>query len=152
MVNNKIKLPTNMKSSKQQLLFLFFLCSSLLGFSQDEVIGTWLSESKEGKTEIYKKDGKYYGKLIWLKEPKNLDGTDKIDQHNPNHNLRQKPLIGLNIINGLTYKNKKWTDGSIYDPKTGKSYDCTLMIENGKLLVRGYIGWFFETRNWTRVN
>ncbi|RZL30018.1 MAG: DUF2147 domain-containing protein, partial [Pedobacter sp.] len=35
----------------------------------------------------------------------------------------------------------KWIDGTIYDPKTGKTYSCNLTLkDNNTLNVRGYIG------------
>ena len=45
----------------------------------------------------------------------------------------------------------KYEGGTILDPKNGKVYDCKLWIEESKLMVRGYIAFFFRTQTWHRV-
>ena len=52
-------------------------------------------------------------------------------------------MIGLQILNSFKYyKNDKvWDDGTIYDPKNGKTYSCKItQNSNGDLNVRGFIG------------
>ncbi len=52
------------------------------------------------------------------------------------------------------FTGSSWEDGKIYDPKSGKTYDCILKSkENNKILeIRGYIGspMFGRTATWTR--
>ena len=136
----------------KNIIILLLTFSSITSFSQskqDEIIGTWLSEDKEGKTEVYKKNGKYFGKLTWLKTPNDKNGKPFTDSENPNPKLRSTPLLNITIISSLEYNGKEWTNGKIYDPESGKNYSCTVWIENGKLKVRGYWGWFYETQTWT---
>jgi len=40
----------------------------------DKIVGTWLSEEKDVKIEIYKSGNKYFGKLIWGKTMYEADG------------------------------------------------------------------------------
>ncbi|MEJ5996371.1 DUF2147 domain-containing protein [Pedobacter sp. Du54] len=123
--------------------FLFLVFYSVTAFAQnkDAVIGKWLSATGEGQIEIYKRADKYFGKLSWIKEPNDEKGKPKVDSKNPNHALQTKPILGLEILKDFVFEDGRWTDGTIYDPKTGKTYSCNLSIkENGQLNVRGYIG------------
>ena len=63
---------------------------------------------KEGKAlvQIYKADSVYSGKIVWLKEPKNDDGSEKLDTNNPDEAKQGMPIIGLNLVNGFVYKER----------------------------------------------
>ena len=128
------------------LLFSFTSTSS-----SDGIVGVWLSQIKDGKIEIYKSNGKFYGKIIWIKEPNDKNGSPLKDLKNPDSKKRASPLLGLNIVKDLEYSDGKWKNGTIYDPKEGKTYDCAIWLEDGKLKLRGYLGWFYDTKTWTRV-
>ena len=119
----------------------------------DDILGTWMVQKKDAKVKIYKKGDAYFGKIIWLSEPidKNT-GKAVLDFENPDSKLKSRPLIDLDIITNMKFDEDEWDDGTVYDPDNGKSYDCKLFIENGNLMVRGYLGWFYETETWTRVN
>ncbi len=132
-----------------------FLFTSLVGFSQsaDAIVGKWLNKDKDAHIQIYKKGNNYYGKLVWLKNP-TADGKAKTDTKNPDANLKSRPILGLEILNDFNYDDGVWEDGSIYDPKSGKTYSCKLTLNgNDKLNVRGYIGISLigRTEVWTRV-
>ncbi len=66
---------------------------------------------------------------------------------------RGKPLVGLSIIEGVQQHGEVWEDGKILDPGNGKIYTVRLRpIDGGRMLeVRGYIGPFFRTQTWSRV-
>lgn len=120
----------------------------------DKVLGLWWTDDKRAKVEIYKKGEEYWGKIVWLKEPNYENGNPKRDKENPNEGLRKKPIIGLNLISGFTYDDDRWTDGDIYDPENGKTYDCVMKIKKGKLELRGYVGFtmFGRTVTWTSAD
>jgi uncharacterized protein (DUF2147 family) len=129
-------------------LFLFSFTSSS---SSDGIVGVWLSQIKDGKIEIYKSNGKYHGKVVWIKEPKDANGKPIKDIHNPKDKLKSRAIYNLVIIKDLVYEDEKWSGGTVYDPKEGKTYDCSIWLEDGKLKLRGYLGWFYDTKTWTRV-
>lgn len=56
--------------------------------------------------------------------------------------LKDMPVIGLTILNGLAKDGDQYGGGQILDPDNGKTYRSQLrLIDNGKKLeVRGYIG------------
>ena len=142
---------------KRKLSFIvFFIFCTFTGFAQnkDAIIGKWLSATSEGQIEIYKRSDKYFGKLSWIKEPNDEKGKPKLDSKNPNANLRTKPLLGLELLKDFIFEDGKWTDGTIYDPNTGKIYSCNLMLkDNGQLTIRGYIGISLigRSESWKRV-
>jgi uncharacterized protein (DUF2147 family) len=122
---------------------------------KDKVEGFWLNQEKEAKIEIYKaKNGKFYGKIVWLKEP-NRNGKPKMDDNNPKANLKTQPIIGLLILKGFNKDDEDtYEDGTIYDPKNGKTYSCKITYENAnKLSIRGYVGisMLGRTTTWTRT-
>lgn len=124
----------------------------------DGALGIWLSQTEEAKLKIYKcgKSGnKYCGKIIWLKEPNEEDGTPKVDKENPNAKLRNRSIINLVIMKGFIYdEDNVWEDGTIYDPKSGSTYSCKMTLKSKNTLdIRGYIGFSFlgRTEVWTRV-
>jgi len=124
-------------------VLLFLMMLPVLGFAQkDKIEGHWYNDDKTAKIEIYKgKDSKFYGKIVWLKEP-NRDGKPKLDIHNTKAALRSRPVMGMLILTGFVKDNEKtYDDGNIYDPKNGKTYSCTITYRNNNELgLRGYIG------------
>ncbi len=138
-------------------LLVAILVTSVTLFAQststsknDAILGEWINAEKDAKFEIYKKDGKYFGKIIWG------TGGDTKDSKNPDSKLRTRDLIGLTILNDFVFEGKNtWVDGTIYDPKDGKTYSCKLTLTSpSKLDVRGYVGVsvFGRTESWTKIN
>ena len=109
-----------------------------------KIEGTWYNDDKTSTIEIKKgSDGKYAGKITWLDEP-NENGKPKVDDDNPDPKLQNRPIMGLTIVENFKYdsKKKRWIDGSIYDPKNGKTYDCFAWFEDGNynsLYIKGYV-------------
>jgi len=124
----------------------------------DRIIGVWLSENGKAKIKIYKQGNKYYGKIIWLKEPYDENGKPKVDKNNPDPEKRNRPIQGLVILKDFVYdsEDKEWEDGTIYDPESGNTYDAYMWFEDNNyntLYLRGYIGFSLigRTSKWTRV-
>jgi uncharacterized protein (DUF2147 family) len=137
---------------------LFILIGSLTtSFAQKEKVeGNWMNQEKDAKIEIYKaRDGKFYGKIIWLKEP-NRDGKPKTDINNPKESMKATPIMGLLILKAFNKDDDtSYEDGTIYDPKNGKIYSCKITVKDANSLsIRGYIGISLigRTTVWTRSN
>ena len=141
------------------LLTILFLGSANLSAQADKVVGFWLTGEGTSQVEIYKgTDGKYYGKVTWLEEP-NENGKPKVDDDNPDPALQQRPILGLTLLQDLEYdkKDKEWINGSIYDPKNGKTYDCFMWFkdDDSVLKIKGFVmGMRFigRTSSWIREN
>ena len=104
----------------------------------------WYDQKKTCKVQIYKgADGKYYGKTIWLSE--NIDkktGKPYTDKENPDENQRNKPLIGLVLLQGFEQDPQDknvFTGGSVYDPDNGKTYCGKIVFKGNSLDMRGYL-------------
>jgi len=138
------------------LLFLAFQAAA----QADKVVGFWLTEEKDAQVQIVKAaDGKYDGAIVWLDEPNEDNGTQKIDDENPDPALQKRPILGLQLLNDFIYnsKDKEWQDGKIYDPDSGNTYDCYMWFdEDGNILkIKGFIlGMRFigRTSEWYRDN
>lgn len=117
---------------------LGFVCTIFAG--GNDIEGSWYSGSKDARIKIFKNGDKYFGIIDWLKNPKDENGLAKTDIHNPVEKERKKSLLGLLLLKNFEYKNGEWTNGSIYDPKNGKEYSCTIKKAGNTLQVRGYIG------------
>ncbi|MBD3748727.1 MAG: DUF2147 domain-containing protein [Sphingobacteriales bacterium] len=136
------------------LMAVLFASVSLHAQSANAIVGKWLNKDKDAHIQIYKNGNQYFGKLVWLKNPNDENGKPKTDTKNPEANLKSRPIWGLEILKNFNYDDGTWEDGTIYDPKSGKTYSCKMTLEgNDNLNVRGYIGFSFIGRTdiWTRV-
>ncbi|NIG55450.1 DUF2147 domain-containing protein [Chitinophaga sp. Cy-1792] len=141
---------------KTLALLIGFCLATAGAFAQDAahaITGVWFNQEKDGKIEIYENGGKYFGKLIWVKDTYEPDGkTPKKDSKNQDASLRNRPLVGVVLLTNFTYSDGKYRDGKIYDPKSGKTYSCIMTPKGNSLDIRGYIGvsMFGRTTTWTR--
>ncbi|MFC2104178.1 DUF2147 domain-containing protein [Bacteroidota bacterium] len=128
------------------LLIGLFFTPNLIAQDADKILGYWLTQDGDSQVKIFKaKNDRYYGDIKWLDEPNEEDGTPKLDDENENEKLRDRPVLGLQLLKSFEYdeKDKEWVDGTIYDPKNGKTYKCFIWFEEGDditLHVKGYIG------------
>lgn len=108
----------------------------------DKVMGVWKTGSGKGMVKIYKENDKYYGKLVWLKEPNDESGKPKVDKNNSDESMRSRALLGIVNLRDFVYKGDKvWEEGKIYDPENGSDYSCEMkMTDDNTLEVRGFIG------------
>jgi len=139
---------------KPAILFIFIFFSSI-SFAQHSVIGKWKTiDDETGKAlsvvEIYESKGKVYGKVIEIFNPKNRNRVCE----NCSGEDKNKPILGLTVIKGLSKEGNEYNSGKILDPKNGKLYQCYITLDSfDKLKVRGYIGISLlgRTQYWERV-
>ena len=146
----------NRKTLIIYLLLLLFGITAPLGVAAAEgasPVGVW--ENEDAKIEIFKDGGKLYGKIAALNEKYTEDGQKKTDIHNPDPAKRERPLIGLVVMKGISPEgSSKWDGGTAYDPKTGNTYSVSLQYDGGNTLkVRGYlpVSMIGRTEVWTRA-
>ena len=136
------------------IIFLAVFFSTLAQNTKELPLGTWTNEEKEAQFQIFKCGKKLCGKIIWLKEPL-LNNKPKVDNKNPEAKLKDRPILGMIFMKDFTYEGgNKWDNGTIYDPKSGKTYSCYMkMLKPDKMEVKGYIGISLVGRSqiWTRV-
>ena len=139
--------------------FSFVLLLTLISFAglaqnKDAIIGQWINATGEAHVDITKRGQKYFGKIVWLKDAKDEKDIVKTDLKNPNASLRSKPILGLEILRNFIFEDGKWTNGKIYDPKSGKTYKCNMTMKGRDVLnMRGYVGISLIGRSetWKRV-
>ncbi|MDD9304766.1 MAG: DUF2147 domain-containing protein [Desulfobacter sp.] len=132
------------------ILTLFILSTA---YAQASVVGKWKTiddETNEPKSivEIFEKDGKYYGKIVKLFLKPGDDQNPTCDKCKDDDPRKDKPTLGMVIMQDMVKKGEKYGDGTILDPKKGKVYKCKFWTEEGNLKLRGYIGVFFRTQTW----
>ena len=135
------------------ILFTYMLVNS---YQNNQIEGVWITrddETGKKKSEVllYKNEGKLYGKILnlLLEEDK---GKLCVNCKGENKNLA---IEGMVIVEGLELNGKTWEEGTILDPKSGKTYSCYITFENDNTLkVRGYIGFSLlgRTQKWIRKN
>lgn len=124
----------------KKIIAIYILFMSFASYSQttnsDDIIGKYMTENNEGMVEIFKRDSKYYGKLVWNKT------ADKLDINNPDKTQHTVLIRGKELLKNFDFDGSGlWHNGTIYDPKNGKTYSCKLTRdEKGNLNVRGFIG------------
>ncbi len=136
------------------LVGLGSLFNPVLAQKKDAILGVWYTKEKDGKVRIYKCNGHYCGKLIWGK--KAAEGEPQYDENNPDPEKRDRKLVGIKLLKDFKYDEdeNQWVDGTIYNPRNGKTYNCFLdLMEDGRLKVKGYVGfsWIGKTTYWTKV-
>ncbi len=117
-------------------------------FADDSILGIWKTIDDDGKTamshvEIYEREGKVFGKIVKLLQ----DPPDSLcDQCTGDK--KDKPVLGMEIISGLSKDGSAYSGGKILDPDNGKTYSCKIWREGDSLKVRGYVAFFFRTQTW----
>lgn len=136
---------------------LFLLGVAATAFAQDaSIVGKWKTiddKTNEPKSivQIYEQDGKYFGQIKELFRKPGEDPDPVCDKCPDDDPRKNQPTKGMVIIQDLVKKDGKFSGGTILDPKEGKIYTCKLWVEDGKLMVRGYIAFFYRTQTWHKV-
>jgi uncharacterized protein (DUF2147 family) len=122
-----------------------------INIDQSSILGNWINQAGDGVIEISIDQNEYFGTIIGSANP---ERSDRKDINNPDPKLRDRPLEGIRLLNGLSYKKENlWDGGTLYDPNNGKTYDCKVTFnDDGTLNIRGYAGisFFGRTEVWKR--
>jgi uncharacterized protein (DUF2147 family) len=124
--------------------------------------GIWYTKDNESIIKVQPCEdahdgGTFCGTLIWLKVPNETDGSPKLDKLNKDPAKKDKPMIGLVILQNMTADNDHWT-GKAYNPDDGKLYDITFKVktdktENDQADLRGCIlGFLCQTETFNRAS
>ncbi|HLO92699.1 MAG TPA: DUF2147 domain-containing protein [Burkholderiaceae bacterium] len=126
-------------------------------WAQSSPVGLWKTIDDDGKTEkslvrISESNGVLVGNIEKVFDPKHQESRCDLCKDD----RKDKPVVGLQILRGVKQDSDDkalWTGGEILDPNNGKTYRTRLKpIEGGKKLeMRGYVGFFYRTQVWVRV-
>lgn len=138
-------------------IFIVFTVMLSTVYAQETPVGLWQTiddHTKKPRAEIRIIDtaGVLTGKIEKRLDP-DAKPDDKCDKCKDDR--KDKLTQGLEIIRKVKKldEDKLWGDGEILDPENGKTYRVTMKpIEGGKKLqLRGYIGPFYRTQVWQRI-
>lgn len=143
-----------MKSTLAAILFTLTAASAV---AQTTPVGLWRNvDDKTGEVKAEIRIAEANGALLGRIE-KSLKKDSKPDAvcDECSDDRKGKPIAGLDIIRGGKKAEGKdvWEGGRILDPENGKEYRASFTpIDGGKKLeVRGYLGPFWRTQTWNRV-
>lgn len=101
--------------------------------------------------DLREENGKLYGTIEALFDPPVPHPTCYLCRGA----LKDKPLVGLQVLWGFHADGGQWSGGEVLDPETGRIYRAYLALEDGgkKLRLHGYFGipLFGRTEHWVRV-
>ncbi len=120
--------------------FCFFMMSHICDLSAqnnqaDKILGVWLTEKKDSKIQILKKeDGNYYAKIIWTL-------------------AQYKSFEQMVIIKNLVYvpKDNEYVTPWIYSPRKKISAKASLTLKGNILYVKATKALISVTEEFTRV-
>ena len=142
---------------KKTLLSVFVLMYLAVSASAQvyKIVGKWKTiDDKDGSEKsivnIFKaSNGKYYGKVEKLFKEPNKKCTECEGEN------KDKPVLGMTVLNNMVEKDGTLTGGTIIDPANGKVYKCNVSLDanTGKLKVRGSLdkrGVIGRTQHWVK--
>ena len=143
---------------KRSFLAIVFALISASALAQMTPVGLWKTIDDDTRQEkslvrIKESAGVFSGVIEKLLDP--ATRQDAVCEKCTDER-RDKPLLGLTILRNLRpHADDKtvWDGGDIVDPNNGKVYRTRLKTVDGgkKLEMRGYIGPFYRTQVWLRV-
>lgn len=154
------------------IFFLTFLSPAISQNSTGEqngnsVFGVWETERvpEEGEDTIahikiypcQNDSRKACGKIVWSEREIDPEtGKPPLDTENSEESLRNRPIMCLEIVTGLTPTDEPnhYDDGEIYSTRTGKTYSGeAILIDKNHLKLRGSVlfGLIGRSTTWKRV-
>ncbi|MEM9177082.1 MAG: DUF2147 domain-containing protein [Myxococcota bacterium] len=90
----------------------------------DALLGRYWNPDRSRQVEITREGEIYVGRVIW-------EAREEGDESH----------LGREIIRGFRYAGKgEWTDGEVVAPEGGRVYRGRLWLEDGDLMMRGFVG------------
>jgi uncharacterized protein (DUF2147 family) len=126
------------------LLLCFLTAFSYLAHAENSPVGLWktIDDSTNKPRSLIRISDKN-GELIATVEKGLLAGEtgDKVCDKCTDER-KDKPLIGMVIMDGMKAKGDVYEGGHILDPDNGQVYKCKIKLDSAgnKLEVRGFIG------------
>jgi len=122
-------------------------------FAQNSVIGLWRNVEPDKVTliRVYEEGGKVMGKIEKVLKNNVEDTSTRCTKCKDE--LKDKPMVGLQLIWDMQKDGERWSGGKLLDPETGRIVNCRLETDEGgkALKVRGSIAFLSKTQTWTRA-
>ena len=134
-----------------KLYFISFsaLCSLYI-FSDEGIFGYWLTS--ESIVKIENCNNFVCGKIETIFVDDDTDPKSILDENNKNKSLRDRTLVGIDLLSDFKIKNKgqkTFKGGKIYDPRSGNTYKSNLYLnQDGVLKVEGCLAFICDGEEW----
>lgn len=107
----------------------------------DAIVGVWEADDGTVKLDMYRAGSEFQARMLYGNEIVEADNvTFKKDTKNPDPTLRSRSLKNVVVVTGLHWTDGEWSGGSIYDASSGRTYNCKVTMQGGKMNLRGYLG------------
>lgn len=128
----------------KKIILLMFIITIMSFANQKGYEGYWMMPDGKFIIKIDKQSsGEYIGKVAWLKmkyygKGDKEEGIEQHDRNNKNADLRNRKVLGLQVVGELYEKNGNLKGGYVYDSWNGKMYyGSAKMDDENTLLLRG---------------
>lgn len=114
----------------------------------NNAFGVWRHPENESLVRTYKCSSRLCAKIIEVRDP------SRKDMHNPNPDLRSRPIEGIIIMNGARKTGANTWEGQLYNTRDGKTYSGAVTLKSPqKLELEGCVlgGLFCKGVTWSRV-
>jgi uncharacterized protein (DUF2147 family) len=113
----------------------------------EDALGVWLHPDNGSHVEFYKCGEGVCGRIV-----KVVDGQ-KTDDKNPDPAKRNRPIVGLVIMQGAKKSGDTAWSGNLYNREDGKTYSGTVAVKSkDRLDLSGCVALVLcKTVTWTRV-
>ena len=142
-----------------KLLSTATIATAVLGVSigtclAADPLGNWRTEEGKATVRIAACGAALCGTIIALKDANDETGKPKTDKNNADASLRNRPMIGVQIVLGMKPSGtaNKWT-GQVYNAEDGKTYTGNLTMQDANTIkLEGCIlgGLVCKSSVWTR--
>lgn len=128
------------------------------GEAEDAVFGVWGTQGMNAKVNVARCQDRgsaerICGTITWLWEPVDRSGRPKSDSENPDGRLRNRSLIGVQILSGFHRSASGELGGKIYNPEDGRTYDATMRLQGSDtLIVEGCVLFICQKQTWRRAS
>ncbi len=131
---------------KSALVGIFSLFSVVTAFAQSPV-GEWLVEDGTAHIRIVPCGDRLWGVISWTK------GEPGKDENNPDPSKRDRSVLGLPILLGMTPAGDRW-NGKVYNAENGQTYTSHISLVSPNVLkIEGCVlgGLICGGEDWKRV-
>mgnify|MGYP001350466279 FL=1 len=130
----------NSKTLKKIIFILptFIFCIAINANNNSSMIGYWLTSQSIVQVKECEQGLCAIIEYIFVENGVNQESI--LDENNKNKSLKERSLLGINLIDGFVYSNeaKELSGGKIYDPGRGRLFKSNLyLLDNGNLKVEG---------------
>ncbi len=120
--------------------------------ASEDVTGVWRMENGKVTVKVDYCGDALCGRVVALKKPIDDLGRPRLDKENPNPALRNRPVIGLTILNGLKPDGENRWKGTIYNPDDGYTYRSKMKLQSANTMkVDGCVAVFCKSMKFVKV-